>query len=107
MAPSNSIQRKTSTTAYAGASDVIEQYYSGEEGGTGMSYQDTENLVDWMMLEAKASREGLPIHPEIQTFALRLEAIMVEAAQKMARILDGVEIDKKPKNKEHFWRCVK
>lgn len=43
-----------------------------------------------------------------KSLALRLEAITAEAAQKMARILDGVEIDKKkkPKNKEHFWRRV-
>jgi hypothetical protein len=48
----------------------------------------SEEFVEWMMLEAKASREGLPVHPEVEPFALFLDEHFRKIAAEFVRFAE-------------------
>lgn len=62
-----------------------------------------EDFIDWMMLEAWASRQGLPVHPIVEDLALKVDGWMRNCAQRMSEVLAKVKPDEQ---KRHFWRNV-
>ena len=71
----------------------------------------SEEFVEWMFLEAKASREGLPVHPDVEHVALAVDESFRKMADRMAEIAEKhlgeiKRSSEKPRKKEHFWRNI-
>lgn len=51
-----------------------------------MDAEDAEDFARWMLLEAKASREGLVVDPLIEEVAIGFEKMMREISEGFIRI---------------------
>lgn len=46
-----------------------------------------EEFAEWMLLEAKASREGLPVEPDIESVAIALDEHFRKIAAEFLRLV--------------------
>lgn len=49
-------------------------------------FKQAEAFVGWMLLEAKASREGMPVDPRVEQFALLIDDHFRRMARGMMEI---------------------
>lgn len=49
------------------------------------AHTNAENFVRWMLLEAKASREGMSVNPVVESVAICVDETMRETCGKLLR----------------------